>query len=80
MDQGPPRTFEPKEEHVSNHGFTFTEMSPLLSDGPPAERAGSGEILRELCSLGLTREASLGVLKVLLASDTRRAASDPSDW
>ena len=65
---------------MSNHGFTFSELSPLLSDGPPAARAGSGEILRELCSLGLTREASMGVLKLLLGSNARRAASDPSEW
>ena len=65
---------------MSNHGFTFSELSPLLCDGPPAARAGSGEILRELCSLGLTREASLGVLKLLMGGTTPRAASDPSEW
>jgi hypothetical protein len=65
---------------VSNHGFVFSELIPLISDGPPAARAGSGEILRELGSLGLSREASLGVLRILLATGARRAASDPSDW
>ena len=61
-------------------GLTFNELSPLLADGPPAARVGSGEILRELCSLGLTREASLGILKILVGSKTRRAAADPSEW
>ena len=64
---------------MSNQGFVFSELSPLLSDGPPAARAGSGEILRELSSLGLTQEASLGVLRLLLGRGSR-AASDPSEW
>jgi len=65
---------------VPNHGNTITEARPLLVDCPPAARPGSGDILRELCSLGLTHEASVGILKVLMGSTTRPVAYDPSEW
>jgi hypothetical protein len=65
---------------VPNHGTTITEARPLLVDSPPAARPGSGDMLRELCSLGLTHEASVGILKYLMGSTTRRAAYDPSEW
>jgi hypothetical protein len=69
-----------KEEDVPKIGFTFTEMSPMLADGPPVARAGSGEMLRELGSLGLSQEASLGILKVLIGRRPPQAVSDPSEW
>ena len=38
------------------------------------------DMIRELCLLGLTEETSLGILRVLMRSDSRTAVSDPSEW
>jgi hypothetical protein len=65
---------------VPNHGTTMTETRPLLVENPPAARPGAGDMLRELSSLGLTQEASLGILKYLMGSTPHRAAHDPSEW
>ena len=51
-----------------------------LADGPPRVRAGSEEMLRELSSLGLTKEASLAILIVLMRPGTPTPAIDPSEW
>jgi hypothetical protein len=37
-------------------------------------------MIQELCSLGLTPEASFGILKVLMRSGTRAVVTDPSEW
>ena len=69
-----------KEVDVPKPGFTLTDMTPaVLAGGPPSVRGGSHEMMRELCSLGLTREASLGILKVLLQGGSR-PAGDPAEW
>ena len=71
---------EPKEDDVPKPGFTFTEMPPaVLAQGAPSVRGGSHEMMRELCSLGLTREASLGILKLLVQGGSR-PAGDPAEW
>jgi len=38
------------------------------------------DMIRELCLLGLTEETSLGILRVLMRSDSRTAVPDPSEW
>jgi hypothetical protein len=70
---------EPKEEDVPKLGFTITSMTPVaVADRAPI--AGPHEMIRELCSLGLTREASLGILKMLMQSGSRSVATDPGEW
>ena len=60
-------------------GFTITEMTPAaVADRAPI--AGSHEMIQEQCSLGLTREASLGILKMLMRSGGRPVATDPGEW
>ena len=62
-------------------GFAITEMTPVaLADGPRAVLGGSSEMIQELCSLGLSHETSLGILKVLLRRGTRSVATDPAEW
>lgn len=51
-----------------------------LADGPLRVRAGSDEVIRELSSLGLTMEASLGIMKVLMRRGNPTAAVDASEW
>ena len=38
------------------------------------------DMIRELCLLGLTEEASIGILRVLMRSDVATAAHDPGEW
>ena len=48
-----------------------------LVEAPPG---ATPDMIRELCLLGLTEETSLGILRVLMRSDSRTAVSDPSEW
>jgi hypothetical protein len=64
---------------VPKLGFIFTDMTPVaVADRAPI--AGPHEMIQELCSLGLTREASLGILKVLMQSGSRPVSTDPGEW
>lgn len=45
----------------------------------PRVQTGSAPLLRELASLGLTEEASIGILRVLLRVGARPAVIDPSE-
>ena len=51
-----------------------------MADGPPRVRAGADEMLRELSSLGLTKEASVGILMVLMRPEAPTPALDPYEW
>ena len=51
-----------------------------IAEFPTRVFTGSDEFLRELNSLGLTQESSLGVLRVLLRLENPTAASDPGLW
>ena len=47
---------------------------------PPRVRAEWDEVLRELSSLGLTNEASMGVLMVLTRREPTAAATYTEEW
>ena len=62
-------------------GLTITEMTPdAAAARAPGARRGPHEMIQELCSLGLTREASLGILKMLVQGGSRPLATDPGEW
>ena len=57
--------------------FILTEVKPSGRTGAPGRaRTGSEEALRKLTSLGLTHEASLGILRVLRRDEQRTATID----
>ncbi len=79
--EGPKRRLEPKEDDVPRNDLMLVAVGPVgVADGPMRIRAGSDEVIRELSSLGLTREASLGIMNVLLRRENPTAAADPSEW
>jgi hypothetical protein len=65
---------------VAKRGWTLAETArPAVTEGPAGRRTGSVDLIRELCSLGLTQEASLGVLR-LLSGPRRLPAAEPCEW
>lgn len=61
-------------------GFTFIKLPPAEVADCPAPMCRGSEAIRELCLLGLSHEASLGILRVLLRRRNQTAATDPSEW
>ena len=57
------------------HASRWTAIAETL----PRVPTGSAPVLRELASLGLTEEASIGILRVLLRVGARPAVIDPSE-
>jgi hypothetical protein len=56
-------------------------MTPAATaHAPSGARGGPHEMIQELCSLGLTQEASVGILKVLMRSGARTGLTDPAEW
>lgn len=61
--------------------YSFTDMTPVATaHAPSGARGGPHEMIQELCSLGLTQEASVGILKVLMRSGARTGLTDPAEW
>jgi hypothetical protein len=63
---------------VLKRGWTLAEPV-ALADGPNGRSPGSLVMIRELVSLGLTKETSMGILRVLSGPRTAPAA-DPCEW
>ena len=60
--------------------FILTEVGPSGHAGAPGRaRTGSEEALRKLTSLGLTHEASVGILRVLRRDGQRTATLDTDE-
>ncbi len=58
-------------------GFTSDDSGQAVVEIP----AGAApDMIRELRSLGLTQETSIGILRVLMRSDVQTAAHDPGEW
>ena len=64
---------------MPKRGFILAELSRVALVDPPTVRTAH-DALQELRSLGLTREASLGVLKVLMRAGSPEPAIDHSGW
>ena len=61
--------------------YRFTDMTPpATTHAPSGARGGPHEMIRDLCSIGLTQEASVGILKVLMRSGARTGPTDPAEW
>ena len=64
---------------MPKRGFILAELSQAAMVDPPRVRTAH-DALEELRSLGLTPEASLGVLKVLMRAGSPKPAIDHSGW
>lgn len=64
---------------MPKRSFIVAELSQVSLVDPPRVRTAH-DAIEELRSLGLTREASLGVLKVLMRAGSPTPAIDHSGW
>jgi Fe2+ transport system protein FeoA len=57
----------------------YARGTAVIEDGPLEVATGSAPMLRQLTSLGLTEETSIGILRVLLRVGARPVEVGPSD-